>query len=179
MRLTAYPPTSVAQRRERQRYCNRWSRPAPERRYVWAMPHDRRSVTEATVVAATFSGVPSTLHALVTGGGVRAAAAYVRDATRAAGTLLPPGRPGIARGAIVHIVMSAACAELLARTLPRRRSVLSGAAAGLAIGIVNVGLIGRLFPAIRALPLLPQLADHVAFGALFAAVADRGGPSRR
>jgi hypothetical protein len=69
--------------------------------------------------------------------------------------------------------MSAACAEVLARTLPRRHPVAWGAAAGLGIGIVNVGLIGRLFPAIRALPLVPQLADHVAYGALFAVVVDR------
>ena len=50
---------------------------------------------------------------------------------------------------------------------------LGSGAAGLAMGVVNVGLIGRLFPAIRALPLIPQLADHIAFGTLFALVADR------
>jgi len=124
-------------------------------------------------VAATLSGAPSTLHALLVGGSLQAAGSYVRDATRAAGTLLPPGRPGFGRGAIVHVGMSAACAEVLARTLPRRHPVAWGAAAGLGIGIVNVGLIGRLFPAIRALPLVPQLADHVAYGALFAVVVDR------
>jgi len=140
-----------------------------------APARERRRVTEATLFAATFSGVPSTLHALVVGGGVRAAGLYVRDATRAAGTLLPPGRPGLGRGAIVHLGVSAICGEGLARTLPRRRSVAWGAAAGLGIGVVNIGLIGRLFPAIRALPMIPQLADHVAYGALFAVVADRGG----
>jgi hypothetical protein len=136
---------------------------------------DRHKVIEATAVAATLSGVPSTLHALVVGGSVRRAAVYVFDATSAAGTLVPPGRPGFARGVIVHIGISAVCGELLARALPASRPVAWGAAAGLAIGVVNVGLIGRRFPAISALPLLPQLADHVAFGALFAAVVDRRG----
>jgi hypothetical protein len=135
---------------------------------------DRRRVAEAVVVAATLSGAPSTLHALLAGGSVGAAGAYVVDAASAAGTLLPPGRPGPRRGMIVHVGISAACGELLARTLPRRHSLAWGAAAGLAIGVVNVGLIGRLFPAIRALPLVPQLADHVAYGLLFALVVDRG-----
>jgi hypothetical protein len=77
------------------------------------------------------------------------------------------------RGAIVHLGISVAFGEGLARTLPRRRSVVWGATAGLAIGVINVGVIGRRFPAISALPLIPQLADNVAFGVLFAAVADR------
>jgi hypothetical protein len=136
---------------------------------------DRRRITEATAVAATLSGVPSTLHALLAGGTVRAAGVYVHDATCAAGTLLPPGRGRFIRGAVVHVGISAACGEVLARTLPRRRSIAWGAAAGLAIGVVNVGLIGRRFPAINSLPLMSQLADHVAFGTLFAVVVDRPG----
>lgn len=137
------------------------------------MGRDRKRVTEAIVVAATFSGLPSTLHALLTRGGVRTAIEYVYDATCAVGTLVPPGRPGFKRGAIVHLGISVACGEALARTLPQRSSVVWGAAAGLTIGVINVGMIGRRFPAIRALPLVPGLADNVAFGALFAAVADR------
>jgi hypothetical protein len=137
------------------------------------MLRDRCRVTEATAVAALVSGAPSTLHAVITGGGMRAAVPYVRDATRAAGTLMPSGRPGLARGTVVHLTMSALVAEGLARRLPLRHSAAWGAVGGLGVGVVNVGLIGRLFPAIRALPLLPQLADHVAFGAVFALVADR------
>jgi hypothetical protein len=97
----------------------------------------------------------------------------VRDATRAVGTLIPPGRPGFARGAIAHFGISIVCAEALARTLPESNSVGWGAAGGLAIGAVNVGVIGRRFPAIRSLPLIPQLADNLAFGAVFALVVDR------
>jgi hypothetical protein len=142
------------------------------------MRRDRRRVTEATLLAAIFSGLPSTLDALVRRGGVRAAAAYVYDTTRAIGTLVAPGRPGFARGALVHLGISAVCAEGLARALPRDPSLATGAAAGLAIGVVNVAIIGRLFPAIRALPLLPQLADNVAFGAVVASVLDRPGALR-
>ncbi|MDQ6806422.1 MAG: hypothetical protein M3065_15975 [Actinomycetota bacterium] len=139
------------------------------------MARDQRRVAEATLAAALFSGAPSTLHALLTQGGARATGRYVYDATRAIGTLAPPGRPGLVRGTLIHAAISAVCGEALARALPQRRSAAWGAAAGLAIGLVNVGLIGRRFPAIRALPLMPQLADHVAFGVLFALAADRGG----
>lgn len=71
------------------------------------------------------------------------------------------------------MAISAVCGELLARVLPKERSVGWGAVAGLLIGVVNVGVIGRRFPAIRALPLGPQLADNVAFGVVFALVVDR------
>jgi hypothetical protein len=139
------------------------------------MQRDRRKVAEASAAAALFSGAPSTVHALLTTHSVGATVTYVADATRAIGTLVPPGRPGLRRGAIIHLGISAAAGEAFARALPRHRSAAWGAAAGLALGVVNVGLIGRLFPAIRALPLIPQLADHVAFGAVFALVADRDG----
>jgi len=104
---------------------------------------------------------------------LRSVVAYVRDATCAVGTLVPPGRPGFIRGAVVHFGISIVCGEALARVLPESNSVSWGAAAGLALGVVNVGVIGRRFPAIKALPLIPQLADNLAFGAVFALVVDR------
>jgi hypothetical protein len=133
----------------------------------------RRRIIEATAVAAVLSGAPSTLDALRRQRELRSAVIYVRDATRAVGTLVPPGRPGFVRGAVIHVGISVLCGEALARTLPERHSTTWGAAAGLALGVVNVGLIGRRFPAIAALPLVPQLADNVAFGAVFAFVVDR------
>jgi hypothetical protein len=139
------------------------------------MGRGRRPVIEATLVAATFSGLPSTLCAAVRQRSPRSAAGYVYDATRAVGTLVPPGRPGFGRGVAVHLVISMLCGEMLARTLPRDHSAEWGAAARLAIGIVNVGVIGRSFPAIRGLPLVPQLADNVMFGAVFAVALDRRG----
>jgi hypothetical protein len=41
------------------------------------------------------------------------------------------------------------------------------------MGLIGAGLIGRRFAAVRALPFGPQLADNVAFGVIFAVVADR------
>jgi hypothetical protein len=134
---------------------------------------DHQRVIEAIAAASIFSGAPSTLNALRTEGSIRSAVRYVYDATCAVGTLVPPGRPSFIRGAIAHVGISVAFGEAFARTLPQRRSVLWGAAAGLAIGVINVGIIGRRFPAIKALPLIPQLADNTAFGVVFAAVADR------
>jgi hypothetical protein len=128
---------------------------------------------QATAVAATLSGAPSTLDEFRPHRELRAVLVYVRETTRAAGTLVPPGRRGLVRGALVHVGISVICGEALARTLPERNSVSWVAAAGLAIGLINVGVIGRRFPAIRALPLIPQLADNVAFGAVFALVVDR------
>jgi hypothetical protein len=133
----------------------------------------RRRIAEAVLVSAAVSGLPSTLHALAARRSLRAAGAAALEATRAVGTLIPPGRPGVVRGAVVHLAISAACGEGLARTLPRHHTVAWGAGAGLLIGIVNVGVIGRAFPAIRALPFAPALADNVAFGVLFALVVDR------
>ena len=128
---------------------------------------------DATLFAATFSGLPSTLHALVKQRSLRSAAVYLYDATRAVGTLVPPGRRGFGRGVVVHLAISMLCGETLARTLPRDHSAAWGAAAGFVIGVINVGVIGRAFPAISRLPLVPQLADNVMFGTVFAVVLDR------
>ena len=127
------------------------------------------------LAGSVLSGLPSTLHARGTRRGVRTTAGHVLAATRAVGTLLPPGRAGLVRGAIVHMAISATVGEGLARTLPARRAPAWGAVAGLGIGVVNVGIIGRAFPAIRALPVMPQIADNVAFGWVFALVAGRPG----
>ena len=79
---------------------------------------------------------------------------------------------------VVHLAISVLCGETLARTLPRNRSAAWGAAAGFLIGVINVGVIGRSFPAISRLPLVPQLADNVMFGTVFALVLDRSDRQR-
>jgi hypothetical protein len=115
----------------------------------------------AGAVAAVFSGAPSTLHALMTG----------RDpleSTVAAGSIVLPGekRRGrlLAAAVPVHVVLSVGWAIALERA--GVRTARAGAVAGLAIAAVDLGLVGSRFPRIRALPLAPQLADHVAFGAI-------------
>jgi hypothetical protein len=135
----------------------------------------RRPVIEASLVAATLSGAPSTIHALIAGRSLSGTLAYVADATRAVGTLVPPGRPGLVRGAVVHLGISVVCAGAEARILPAQRPVAWGAGAGAVLGVVNIGLIGRAFPAIAALPTMPQIADNIMFGAVVAAVLARRG----
>jgi hypothetical protein len=129
-----------------------------------------RPITEtlqAALVGGTFSGAPSTVHAVLTGGDPRAAA-------RAAGNILLPANAAGARllaaGAGVHAVISLFWAAVLVHVLPRRRPVLCGALAGLGIAALDLGVLARRFPLIRALPAGPQWADHVAFGALVGGV---------
>jgi hypothetical protein len=76
-------------------------------------------------------------------------------------------------GAAAHFGISVAFGQVLGRLLPFRRSALWGAVGGAAMGLIGAGVIGRRFPAIRELPFGPQLADNVAFGIIFAVVADR------
>ena len=121
----------------------------------------------AGAVAAVLSGAPSTLYALAT-------RASPLEATLAAGTLLLPRerRPLVLALAAVpiHIVLSLGWAVLLAAVLPRRRTVAYATLAGLAIAALDLGVVGRRVPRIRALPLLPQVLDHVAYGATVGAV---------
>jgi hypothetical protein len=116
-------------------------------------------ITAAAAVASVVSGAPSTVHAVLTGRGVL-------DAARAAGTLLPgrADRPGLVAGGTVHVVVSAFWGVVLGRMLPRRRTAVWGAIAGLGIAAVSLPTFGRRRPAITALPQIPQWLDNVAFG---------------
>jgi hypothetical protein len=115
----------------------------------------------AATVAAVVSGAPSTTYALATN-------RSVLESIRAAGTLL--GRPTLTRGLLAHGLVSLWWGLVLSRLLPRRARVRSGLAAGAAIAALDLGVVARRFPAIRALPRLPQCADHLAFGAVFGVV---------
>ncbi len=70
----------------------------------------------------------------------------------------------LAAAAPVHLALSIGWAAVLARALPRGRESRWGAAAGLGIAALDLVVIGRHIPAIRALPQARQWADHVAFG---------------
>lgn len=118
-------------------------------------------------VAAVVSGAPSTAHALATRRPLLAA-------VEAAGSVVLPAsasRPARLAAAVpVHLTISLAWGAVLGAVLPRRHPVVVGAAAGVGIAALDLGTVGRLRPLVRDLPLLPQVLDHVAFGAVVGAV---------
>ena len=124
----------------------------------------------AGTAAAVVSGLPSTVDALLRG-------ADLLEAPAAAGSLLLPSERRTGRLLLaavpVHIALSLGWALVLAAALPRRATIATGAAGGLLIAVLDLGLVGRRFPRISALPLAPQIADHVAFGAVVGAVVRR------
>jgi hypothetical protein len=132
----------------------------------------QRRILEATVAASLLGGAPSLLYTLGRDG-AGGAWRYGVGATRAISALLAPERPNVVVGAATHFAISAAVGQALGRFLPLRRSLLWGAIGGGAVGLVAAGLIGRRVSSIRELPFGRQLADNVAFGLVFAAVADR------
>ena len=135
----------------------------------------------AGAVAGVLSGAPSTIHALVKGQDPLAA-------TRAAGNVVLPAAAKPASlflaGAAVHVALSIGWGTVLSVVLPRTspHAVARGAAAGLAMAAIDLGLIAhglgrRRMVLVRGLPVLPQVADHVAFGVVAGVViarADRG-----
>jgi hypothetical protein len=122
-----------------------------------------RDVVVAAAVAAVVSGAPSTVHSLYRRGSVLAS-------TRAAGTLL--GRPSVPRGIAAHLTLSVTWGAVLARVLPCGNRAVVGLVAGAGIAALDLGVVARRFPAIRALPQIPQWADHLVFGAVFGAALD-------
>jgi len=119
------------------------------------------AVFRAAAWAAALSGIPSTAHALATGGDPLQAA-------RAAGSILLPQerRAGVLLAAAVPVHLGISLCWTLVLQHAGVRGARAGALAGLAIAALDLGLAGRRLPQIHALPVLPQLADHVAFGAI-------------
>lgn len=120
----------------------------------------------SVLIAGALSGIPSTLHSLVTG----------RDpleATRAAGTIVlhdHDDRGLLVAGCIVHGVLTLAWTAVSRPLVAgRRHRVLGGAALGLLIGSVDLAIAEWRYPRVAQLPTLAQLADHAAFGALVGA----------
>lgn len=123
----------------------------------------------AGLAAAALSGVPSTLHALLV-------TRRPLDGARAAGSLALPGRHGpvaeLLAAVPVHLALSLGWAAVLAAILPPRRTAAWGALAGAGIAALDLGLVGRRLPRIRALPQVPQVLDHLAYGAVVGAVLE-------
>ena len=124
----------------------------------------------AGIVAAIVSGAPSTIDALAKRRdpleATLAASSTIIRGERRRGQLLVAAVP-------VHLAVSLGWAVVLARALPARRTTLTGTVAGLGIAALDLGAFARLFPRVRALPLGPQLADHLAYGATVGAVVTR------
>ena len=128
-------------------------------------PGDRARVTRdglvAGAVAGAVSGLPSTIWELARGGDPLAA-------TLAAGSMLLPAETRrsrlLAAAVPVHGAISLSWGVVLAHALPTRKTTAAGAAAGILIAALDLGIAARTFPRIRALPRGPQIADHIAFG---------------
>jgi hypothetical protein len=129
-----------------------------------------RTAVGAGAAAGVLSGAPSTLTSLVQG-------SDPLEATVAAGTILLPREQRrsllLAAAIPVHGSISLAWAAAMTAFLPRRRTIPWGVIWGLAIAALDLGLLARPFPRIRALPTGPQVADHVAFGLITAVWVQR------
>jgi hypothetical protein len=130
------------------------------------------------MLAGTLSGLPSTTYNLLH-------RRPVLEAARAAGNVVLPAEAGtlplLAAGAAAHAALSLGWSAVITGVARRSsRPVMAGAACGLAIAALDLGAVAhgvarRRMALIRDLPVLPQVADHVAFGLVVGFVADWGG----
>lgn len=81
--------------------------------------------------------------------------------------------PLVAAAVPVHGALSLVWGVALSVLLPRSNTLAWGVAGGLAIAALDLGVVGRVFPRIRALAQGPQVADHICFGVVVAAVVRR------
>jgi hypothetical protein len=118
-------------------------------------------VLAAGLAGAILSGVPSTAVTLLK-------RESLLDGAAAAGTILLRGErrtlPLLAAAVPVHLALSFGWAAVMAAALPRRATVAAAVAGALGIAALDLEVVGRAFPAIRALPQGRQWADHVAYG---------------
>ena len=129
--------------------------------------HWLKTTLIAAVFAAVLSGIPSTLWALVSGGDVW-------EATLAAGAALIGSDATftqlLAAATVAHGGMSLFWAGVLCALLRKKWPTICGTVAGILIAVLDILIIGQAFPSIRELAFLPQLADHMMFGAVVGAV---------
>ena len=129
-----------------------------------------RAGVRAGAIAAVLSGLPSTVHTLVTGGDLT-------ESTRAAGTILladdAPRSRLLVAGVGAHVAISLGWGAALAPLVPSRHPVRWGVGAGLAVAALDLGVIGRRLARVRVLPLPPHVADHMVFGAVVALLVSR------
>lgn len=121
----------------------------------------------AWIVATVFSGAPSTIHALASGGDPF-------EATRAAGAMLipPDSRPAalFAAAAIVHPLVSSFWALVFGAVLPRRHVAAWATLGAALVALLDLRVIAPMFfPSVAALAFWPQFADHLTWGACLGA----------
>jgi hypothetical protein len=114
-------------------------------------------------VATALSGIPSTLYSALTG-------ADIAEPTRAAGAMLIAAdsndRELLIAAAVVHITVSFFWSAILILILPRAFTASACVLAALLIGVLDLRVIApRFFPEVANLSLLPQIADHLMWGA--------------
>ena len=124
-------------------------------------------VVAAGLAGAVLSGAPSTAVALWRG-------EDVLDGARAAGRIVLPREtrtPVLLAAAVpVHLGLSLGWAAVLDAL---DAGPVSGVAAAMAIAALDLVVIGRRIPAIRALPQPRQWADHAAYGLVVGACLRR------
>src|SRR3954466_14326580 len=121
----------------------------------------------AGAAGALLSGVPSTTVTLWR------RESLLDGATAAGAILLPRERralPLLAAAVPGHLALSFGWAAILSARLPARPAAPAAVGGGLAIAALDLEVVGRAFPRIRALPQGRQWADHVAFGLTVGAV---------
>ena len=125
-------------------------------------PFPARDLVAAWLVATVFSGAPSTLHALATGGDPW-------EATFAAGRMLVASGSALTlftAAVVVHPLVSAFWAAVAAMVLPARHTTLAATLFAAAVGLLDLRLIApHWFPEVAALAFWPQMADHLMWGA--------------
>src|SRR3954447_26766066 len=121
----------------------------------------------AGATAAVLSGAPSTTVTVLR-------RERVLEAALAAGSILLPAErrtlPLLAADLAVHLTLSVGWRAFLRGAVPAGRELEGATIGALAIAALDLKLIGRAFPRIRALPQGRQWADHVAYGLAVGAV---------
>ena len=80
----------------------------------------------------------------------------------------------VAAAAVVHPIVSLFWSVVLWRALPRRATLEWAMLAAVLIGLLDLKVIApAFFPAVAALDFWPQMADHLAWGAVFGLTVQR------
>jgi hypothetical protein len=124
----------------------------------------------ASSPASMLGVVPSTAHLILT-------RTNMFEVALAAGAIVLPHEKRwwrlLPAGLAVHGVLSLAWALVLAATLPRRRTIEWSLAGGLAITALDLTIAARRYPRFHALPLVPQVLDHLAYAGTVGYVVSR------